>query len=401
MNATINTFQSGSGDCIFIRLLDKNSREEYKIMIDCGVFTSQIKDFVINKLHKHIDLLIVSHYDNDHVSGLVSMLRCAEMQDLTIGKILYNCFQYYDPDQLVNIEEENVVILDEKLVNLDPVVDENFQKCGAVEAGLLCLNIKAKTNWYEAWQKKMVKTGDEILLDDPKWGKLLILSPSIETMEDLKQNFIREYVKIVHSIPPSENFKNQEKYWEMLLRLASQRKSSKSKIPISGFTLNDKYLKSSAAFAPIEDTLSSPNKASIALIWECNGKRILLGGDAQAKQILAELNRLYPEDGTVKCEAIKISHHGSKNNTTNELVKKVDTQHYYLTGGKTGEGPNIEALAKIILRPLHEGITEHRIHYNKIEKLVDLKNLISDNGQRLLENYKCIIDNNNESTFEY
>ena len=143
------------------------------------------------------------------------------------------------------------------------------------------------------------------------------------------------------------------------------------------------------------------NKASIALIWECNGKRIFLGGDAQAKQILAELNRLYPEDGTVKCEAIKISHHGSKNNTTNELVKKVDTQHYYLTGGKTGEGPNIEALAKIILRPLHEGITKHRIHYNKIEKLVDLKNLISDNGQRLLENYKCIIDNNNESTFEY
>lgn len=48
MNATINTFQSGSGDCIFIRLQDENSGEEYKIMIDCGVFTSQIKDFVIN-----------------------------------------------------------------------------------------------------------------------------------------------------------------------------------------------------------------------------------------------------------------------------------------------------------------------------------------------------------------
>ncbi len=401
MHAIINTFESGCGDCIVIRLQDGDAGEVFNIMIDCGVFTSQIKDFVINELDKRIDLLVVSHYDNDHVTGVVSMLRCREMENLTIGKIMYNCFQYYANERVIQIDAVDADILDGKLVNLDPVIDENFQKCGAVEAGLLCLNIKTNDNWYEAWHKQMIKAGDMIELGNPKWGRMHVLSPSVDALDDLKQYFIREYAKVVHCTPPEENFMDQEKYWEMLLRLASQRPSSKKKIPVAGFIFNNEYLRHCAKFKPIEDSLTPPNKAAIALIWECNDKRILLCGDAQAKQILTELELLYPEDAIVKCEAIKISHHGSKNNTTNELIKKIDSPHYFLTGGKKDEGPNIEALAKIIIRPLHEGITEHRIHYNKIERIEELKVLVADNSQELLASYNCVIDNNNESHFEY
>lgn len=65
-------------------------------MIDCGKFTSEIKDFIMNELDLRIDVLLVSHYDNDHVLGLIDMLKDTDLANLEIGKIIYNCFQDYD-----------------------------------------------------------------------------------------------------------------------------------------------------------------------------------------------------------------------------------------------------------------------------------------------------------------
>lgn len=96
MNVTIRTFQSGCGDCIFLILKDESTQETYHIMIDCGDFTAEIKDFIKSCLGLKIDMLIVSHYDNDHVCGLIEMLNDVEMRNLRIEKIIYNCFQDYD-----------------------------------------------------------------------------------------------------------------------------------------------------------------------------------------------------------------------------------------------------------------------------------------------------------------
>lgn len=51
MKATIRTFQSGCGDCIFLILEDGMSGESFHIMIDCGVFTAEIKTFVVQNLN--------------------------------------------------------------------------------------------------------------------------------------------------------------------------------------------------------------------------------------------------------------------------------------------------------------------------------------------------------------
>lgn len=86
MKATVRTFQSGCGDCIFLILEDAMSGESFHIMIDCGLFTPEIKTFVVQKLELRIDLLIVTHYDDDHIAGIIKML--LELEKLKIGKIL-------------------------------------------------------------------------------------------------------------------------------------------------------------------------------------------------------------------------------------------------------------------------------------------------------------------------
>ena len=53
MKATVKTFQSGCGDCIFLILKDEANGETYHVLIDCGKFTSEIKDFMA-QLHKSV-----------------------------------------------------------------------------------------------------------------------------------------------------------------------------------------------------------------------------------------------------------------------------------------------------------------------------------------------------------
>lgn len=55
MKAGIKTFPCGDGDCIFMKLEDAENNESYNIMIDCGVLTNDIVDYITNKLNKRID----------------------------------------------------------------------------------------------------------------------------------------------------------------------------------------------------------------------------------------------------------------------------------------------------------------------------------------------------------
>lgn len=400
MKVTLKTFQSGCGDCIFLILKEEDSQETYHIMIDCGKFTAEIREFIKSELGLKIDLLVVSHYDDDHVCGLVDMLRDIEMRNLEMGKIIYNCFQDYDINNAVSISEENRAILDRQETNLHPMRGIAETKIGASQASLLCLWIKSKQEWYRAWDKKIYLEGDTICLgDDAKWGVLQVLSPSVNDLVALKHEFIKEYTKILKECPPEQAFENQEKYWEMLLRIASSRLSLKKKIPISSSIITKQFLQKKALINPDESQVTVQNKASLALIWERNDKKILFGGDAVASQLYKALRDLYQQE-YVFFEAIKIPHHGSKYNMSNELALLIDSGHYFLTGGKKGEGPNYETLSKIIMHPICEGVQTHTIHYNRDVNLKELNTLKNEENNMLLTELNAKMINENEYSFE-
>lgn len=99
MKASIKTFPCGDGDCIFMKLEDAENNESYNIMIDCGVLTNDIVDYITNKLNKRIDLLIATHIDSDHIDGITAMLNDKRLSNLQIHKIIYNCYQGYFPKE--------------------------------------------------------------------------------------------------------------------------------------------------------------------------------------------------------------------------------------------------------------------------------------------------------------
>lgn len=124
MKFIFRTFFCGTGDCLFLVL--KNGEDEMFIMVDCGKYTNEIDIFVRNELKNKIDYLIVTHIDNDHINGLVSML--SQNHDLVIGHIIYNCYQRNEDTVKTWTKKmkENVIRLYGQLPIVDDIMNQKI-----------------------------------------------------------------------------------------------------------------------------------------------------------------------------------------------------------------------------------------------------------------------------------
>ena len=144
--------------------------------------------------------------------------------------------------------------------------------------------------------------------------------------------------------------------------------------------------------------LSPANEASIAFIWEHEGHRILFMGDANPNQVVKKIGDVYNDTPKpVLFDAIKISHHGSANSTSRELVSIADSERYFVTGGANAR-PSYQALSRIIIAPLPEDLSHREIRYNRENDI--LKSLASNESLKDKLHYS-ITANANEYEVSY
>lgn len=401
MRAIIKTFESGAGDCIFLVMKDEMDDSCFHIMMDCNVLTDEIKAYIRDELYKRIDVLIVTHIDSDHANGITKLMRNPDFADMQIGVILFNGFQP-QTEQSQTLPPKTVEKLQAVAELLPPTVDEAFQKTNGMDAACLITELNKHPQWKAVWRQTPILAGETMPLgNNEKWGRLRVLSPTQDAMDNLLHDVKLEYAKRLSSAPPNEDFLDQDKYYELMLRLAELRKRPSLSRKINTATITKETLNNSAKTDAEENGVTNANKASLALCWEGGEdmKRILLMGDAVSSQVVNELNDI--DDDRIWFEAVKVSHHGSKHNTSIELNTKVDSAHYFFTGGKDNEGPDIETVAKIVTKPLAEGIDQRVIHYNH-EKGINLwKELNKEKVIQLLNNYYTLLNTDNTYEFEY
>ena len=97
---------------------------------------------------------------------------------------------------------------------------------------------------------------------------------------------------------------------------------------------------------------SEANGASIAFLFEFDGKRALLGADAHADVLVSSLRRFGQAVGEerVKVDLFKLPHHASKHNVSTELIGMVDAVRYLVSSNGDNFGhPDDAAIARIIL----------------------------------------------------
>lgn len=350
MRACFQTFPCGKGDSIFLRLVDGD--DHYNIMVDCGWFDNIIRNYVENECLGRIDLLIVTHYDTDHIEGITAMLH--EMPDLEIGSILFNTYKRNPNADSIPFPEE----LQQSLQDLSgkmPIVvirDVVNHKVAAKHAVTLSQIILDKESWNAVWHKERITidTPDMPLGTDGKFGELVFLSPTEAALDELDREYKKYFLQVMN-IKQEVDYYGNENLYEMLIRIfvnnMEKGKTPTSKIAYAPITDNSDL--TDYARLPLQPMTKS-NKASLAFVWQKGEHRILFMGDADPSVVEESLkSKFHLQDNKLPLDAMKVSHHGSKDSTSSELLNIIDTDKFFITGGEKEFRPHINALSRIIL----------------------------------------------------
>jgi Metallo-beta-lactamase superfamily len=97
---------------------------------------------------------------------------------------------------------------------------------------------------------------------------------------------------------------------------------------------------------------SVANGSSIVLLAEYRGQALLLAGDGHAPDMAAGLERLRTQrrlQTALPLAGFKLSHHASENNLTRELLEKIDCQRFLVsTDGSVHRHPDHLALLRVL-----------------------------------------------------
>ncbi len=105
-----------------------------------------------------------------------------------------------------------------------------------------------------------------------------------------------------------------------------------------------------------EDVLSEfvdksvPNLSSLVVLAAAGGKTMLLTGDARGDKILEGLGQadLLKEGGTLHVDLLKVPHHGSSNNVAPEFFERITADHYVFSGDGEHGNPERETLKMLL-----------------------------------------------------
>jgi beta-lactamase superfamily II metal-dependent hydrolase len=297
-------------------LESKSGKDSVNVLIDGGPYRTFEKHLkpTIQKilLNGKLDLMVLSHIDNDHIIGLLDLLveiknqrEKGEKELVKIEKIWHNSFK----DLLeLSVEPENLV--------LNTFADPNMVKNKNIIQSLIMKGFQQGT-------------------DLTKLGKLLRIpiNPDFEKIISINDKIRSVHLKdiVLHLLgPTTKNVDKLEKEW------------------------NDWYKKKKTAdiasgLLQILDK-SIPNLASITFLAEINNKKILFTGDSLGQDIIDILskNAMLDSNGKFYVDILKVPHHGSDRNTSPEFFNTVNAKYYIISANGRDDNPSLDTLKWLI-----------------------------------------------------
>lgn len=304
MKLKIKMLEAFNGDSFLISLEDSNSVKN--IIVDGGISKTYIRDLhseiesIISK-SEDIDLMFVTHVDDDHIGGIISFFEDDEIDKSIVKRVIYNSaltiskslHTKYDYLREIDINKAS----DQKV---------SYEQGKTLESELLKYNLL---------ETKVIKTLNKITLGI---ATITILSPRDIEVKKLNKRWERESSDKRQASSPENEYKKTIK--ELLE--------------------NDKYSKDRSII----------NRSSISFLLEYGPFKILMLADSRSDIISKSLNRLgYNEDNKLKVDYVKLPHHGSKKNLYYDLLNIIDCRKYIIsTDGSIFDHPDKITLARIL-----------------------------------------------------
>ena len=325
------------GDAIWIEYGE--AQLPHRVLIDCG--TSGVFDSIRDRIlglpegSRHFELLVVSHIDIDHIGGALDLLRESHGLGVTFSDIWFNGYVHLTPGGVVPQPDADDV--------LGPLQGEELTRLLVAEA---------PGRWNAAVQGRALVVPDsgpvEPTASLPAGLVLTLLSPTQRKLDRLKPVWDSACRKA--GIVPGTATAQDD------VRLDETQETEEE-----DDLLGDPDVGRLAA-TPFMPDRSKPNGSSLALLAEYAGRRALLAADAHAPVLVDALSRLPGHGaGRLRLDAVKLSHHGSRGNTSLDLVRAVQCPNWLVsTNGKQFQHPDAEAIARVIA----EGGHDVTLHFN-------------------------------------
>ena len=345
----ITIFPANNGDS-FLLETDQNN-----ILIDGG-YVNTYKEFLkpilqeLNELENKINHLIVTHIDNDHISGIIKLIEENNCNSIIeIENIWHNSYKHLKsigdgitfPGKPGDSMMINYELKDEK----NGIVDSDISAVqGSTLASLLRKNGFESRDSFIRNNHISFDTSDVIYDNDLTFR---ILSPNNEKLLDLKKYWKRElFTRGYSSDEELTNF-NEDVFEYILSQEKGKKRLKKKNINRSTEISIENLLKD-----PFSEDDSPTNGSSIAFVLEYKDLKFLFLADSHPSLILENLQKHYgAEEFPIKFDLIKISHHGCKDNTSPELLNFIDSENYVIsTNGLSHNHPDLETIARIISR---------------------------------------------------
>jgi beta-lactamase superfamily II metal-dependent hydrolase len=131
----------------------------------------------------------------------------------------------------------------------------------------------------------------------------------------------------------------------------------------------------------IEDD-SVENGSSISVLTEYQNTRILWLADAHPNTIVSALKNLgYSNNNPLVCDWVKVTHHGSSGNNSNELYEMIQCENYLISAN--GENihclPTKECIARILRNEKRLPNSQYKFHFTHDNQL--LRSIFAVDGE--------------------
>lgn len=336
----IEILQAKHGDSFIIHC-NKGDNEGI-IIVDCGPSSGYIN--IMKRLEAFcvIDLLILTHYDDDHIGGLVKYVnKNNKKESFPVKEMWVNNAATYKVASSLNL---------------------TYAQAG--ELRNLLSKIKERTG-IPQWEQYVVE-GYKVSFP---FADIEVISPTQE-MQQLNLKELNEEVRVNLSATKRINEDLSLSFEELALRPKSKPN-----------------LKNSSHLI---------NACSIAFILKCDGLSLLMLGDSFPQTIEKYLreNKGVSETNKLQVDYVKVAHHGSRHNISNELLDIIDCDNFiFSTNGGTAKTnhPDRETIANILCHPQRNRNKKVHLYFNY------LLNDIIESGAQFLNTEK---DNQEKYNFE-
>jgi beta-lactamase superfamily II metal-dependent hydrolase len=363
----IRIYQSDKGDCLLVTGADGTH-----ILVDGGM-KNAFQDHVradlgrLAKRKEALELVYVSHIDQDHISGVLELL------DNMIAWRVYR----YRKGQGANVKAPAFPEMPEiKHIWHNAFSDMLGENAGPVENLLaqsslvLGLSVDPKLQQIAAAHHELafsiaeaIRVSQRIAADQlgiplnrAFGGKLALVRAAGAApirIGGMRASVIGPFKRDVEKL---------REEWELWLGQNQERiRKLKRDAEADAHAIGNSADRLSALLAARVDELgnrekvTAPNLASLMLLLEGGGKKVLLTGDGHWKDIMDGLRhcgRLDAQD-RLHVDVLKIQHHGSEHNHNQEMAEKITARHYVFCGNGKHENPD-PRVVKLVCESHHK-----------------------------------------------